>query len=126
MINIQFYYFIIGQLRVAMIRGNQNLRMPHGKLIDGRTVFAGAVLSTEASQREDFMIQQRRSEHFGDEYHLYSLIWSSQSLRFLIDDQEYGELLTGFAESNLNSRWRRGGPMAPFDRMASTHIHTYV
>ncbi|EDW19790.1 gram-negative bacteria-binding protein 1 [Drosophila mojavensis] len=106
-----------GQLRVAMIRGNQHLRLPHGKLIDGRTVFAGAVLSTEASQREDFMVQQRRSVHFGDNFHLYSLVWSSQGLRFLIDGQEYGKILTGFAESNLNPSWRRGGPMAPFDRM---------
>ncbi|XP_023162081.2 gram-negative bacteria-binding protein 1 isoform X2 [Drosophila hydei] len=106
-----------GQLRVAMSRGNQQLRLPHGKLIDGRTIFGGAVLSTEASQREDFMVQQRRSVHFGDDFHLYSLTWSSQSLRFSIDGQEYGELLTGFAESNLNPSWRRGSPMAPFDRM---------
>ncbi|XP_032289924.1 gram-negative bacteria-binding protein 1 [Drosophila virilis] len=106
-----------GQLRVAMARGNDQLRLPHGKLIDGRTLFAGAVLSTEASQREDFMVQQRRSVHFGDDFHVYSLIWSSQSLRFSIDGQEYGELLTGFAESDLNPSWRRGGPMAPFDRM---------
>ncbi|EDV98027.1 gram-negative bacteria-binding protein 1 [Drosophila grimshawi] len=106
-----------GQLRVAMTRGNDQLRLPHGKLIDGRTLYAGAVLSTEASQREDFFVQQRRSTHFGDDFHVYGLIWTSQSLRFSIDGQDYGELLRGFAESDLNASWRRGGPMAPFDRM---------
>lgn len=100
-----------------MARGNDQLRLPHGKLIDGRTLFAGPVLSTEASQREDFMVQQRRSGHFGDEYHVYALEWRSQSLRFSIDGQDFGELLPGFVDADLNPSWRRGGPMAPFDRM---------
>ncbi|KAH8410736.1 hypothetical protein KR222_002191, partial [Zaprionus bogoriensis] len=106
-----------GQLRVAMARGNDQLRLPHGKLIDGRTLLAGPVLSTEASQREDFMVQQRRSAHFGDDFHVYGMEWSSQSLRFSIDGQDFGELLTGFSDSDLNASWRRGTPMAPFDRM---------
>lgn len=109
-----------------MARGNGQLRLPHGKLIDGRTLFAGPVLSTEASQREDYMVQQRRSAHFGDEYHIYALDWSNQSLRFSIDGQDFGELLTGFADSDLNPSWRRGGPMAPFDRMVSFILVSYI
>ncbi|XP_017842219.1 gram-negative bacteria-binding protein 1 [Drosophila busckii] len=106
-----------GQLRIAMARGNDQLRLPHGKLIDGRTLYGGAVLSTEASQREDFMVQKRHSAHFGDDFHIYSLEWSNNSLRFSVDGQDYGELLKGFADSDLNASWRRGGEMAPFDRM---------
>ncbi|KAH8371084.1 hypothetical protein KR093_006167, partial [Drosophila rubida] len=105
-----------GQLRVAMARGNDQLRLPHGKLIDGRTLFAGPVLTTEASQREDFMVQLRRSVHFGNDFHVYGLEWSSRSLRFTVDGIEFGELIN-FADSGLNPSWRRGGPLAPFDRM---------
>ncbi|KAM8708590.1 hypothetical protein ACLKA7_015545 [Drosophila subpalustris] len=105
-----------GQLRVAMARGNDQLRLPQGKLVDGRTLLAGPVLSTEASQREDFMVQLRRSVHFGNDFHVYGLEWSSESLRFTIDGKDYGELLSNFADSDLNASWRRGGPMAPFDR----------
>ncbi|XP_034477241.1 gram-negative bacteria-binding protein 1-like [Drosophila innubila] len=106
-----------GQLRVAMARGNDHLRLPHGKLIDGRTLLAGPVLSTEASQREDFMVPLRRNVHFGNDFHVYGLEWSSQSFRFTIDGKEYGELSSIFADSHSNAGWRRGGPLAPFDRM---------
>lgn len=109
-----------------MARGNVQLRHPYGKLFDGRTLFAGPVLSTEASQREDFMVQQRRSVHFGDEYHIYALDWSSQSLRFSIDGQDFGELRAGFVDSDVNPSWRRGGPMAPFDRMVSFILVGYI
>lgn len=105
-----------GQLRVAMIRGNDQLRLPQGKLIDGRTLLAGPVLSTEASQREDFMVQLRRNIHFGNDFHVYGLEWSSEGLRFTIDGKDYGELLNNYADSDLNTSWRRGGPTAPFDR----------
>ncbi|EDW29568.1 GL22887 [Drosophila persimilis] len=106
-----------GQLRVAMARGNSKLRMPHGKLVDGRSLYAGPVLSTDALQREDIWVSQRRNIHFGDDFHTYSLDWSSKRLRFSVDGQVYGEMLSGFAELDLNTRWKRGGPMAPFDRM---------
>ncbi|XP_062132310.1 gram-negative bacteria-binding protein 1 [Drosophila sulfurigaster albostrigata] len=106
-----------GQLRVAMARGNDQLRLPHGKLIDGRTLFAGPVLSVEATQREDFMVQLRRSVHFGNDFHVYGLEWSSKSLRFTVDGIEFGEL-TNFVDSGLNPSWRRSSsPLAPFDRM---------
>ncbi|BFF97893.1 gram-negative bacteria-binding protein 1 [Drosophila madeirensis] len=106
-----------GQLRVAMARGNSKLRMPHGKLVDGRSLYAGPVLSTDALQREDIWASQRRNVHFGDDFHTYSLDWSSERLRFSVDGQVYGEMLSGFAELDLNTRWKKGGPMAPFDRM---------
>ncbi|SPP77312.1 gram-negative bacteria-binding protein 1 [Drosophila guanche] len=106
-----------GQLRVAMARGNSKLRMPHGKLVDGRSLYAGPVLSTDALQREDIWASQRRNVHFGDDFHTYSLDWSSERLRFSVDGQVYGEMLSGFAELDLNKRWKKGGPMAPFDRM---------
>jgi len=102
-----------------MIRGNDQLRLPQGKLIDGRTLLAGPVLSTEASQREDFMVQLRRNIHFGNDFHVYGLEWSSEGLRFTIDGKDYGELLNNYADSDLNTSWRRGGPTAPFDRKVS-------
>ncbi|XP_030376280.1 gram-negative bacteria-binding protein 1 [Scaptodrosophila lebanonensis] len=106
-----------GQLRIAFARGNTQLRQPHGKILDGRILYGGAVLSTEAAQREDFMVNQRRNEHYGNEFHVYGLEWSSEHLQFTVNGQPYGELLSGFVESDINPRWRRGGPMAPFDRL---------
>ncbi|XP_044313817.1 gram-negative bacteria-binding protein 1 [Drosophila rhopaloa] len=106
-----------GQLRVAMARGNSVLRMPRGKLVDGRSVYGGPVLSTDAHQREDLWLSQRRKSHFGDDFHVYSLDWSSSRLLFSVDGQIYGETLNGFTELELNPRWKQGSPMAPFDRM---------
>ncbi|KAH8234640.1 hypothetical protein KR032_001006 [Drosophila birchii] len=106
-----------GQLRVAMARGNTKLRMPHGKLVDGRTLYAGPVISTDARQREDMWVSQRRNSHFGDDFHTYSLDWSSSRLLFSVDGQVYGEMPSGFAELDLNPRWKQGATMAPFDRM---------
>lgn len=102
-----------------MARGNEHLHLRQGKFVDGRTLLAGAVLSTEASQREDFMVTLRRSVHFGNDFHVYGLEWSSQRLRFTVDGKDYGDLISNFADSDLNPSWRRGGQMAPFDRMVS-------
>ncbi|KAH8286836.1 hypothetical protein KR018_000718 [Drosophila ironensis] len=106
-----------GQLRVALARGNAKLKMPRGKLVDGRSLYGGPVLSTEAQQREDAWVSQRRSTHFGNEFHTYALDWTSTRLQFSVDGQVYGELLSGFAELDLNPRWKQGAPMAPFDKM---------
>ncbi|KAH8373345.1 hypothetical protein KR009_001292 [Drosophila setifemur] len=106
-----------GQLRVALARGNTKLKMPRGKLVDGRTLYGGPVISTDAQLREDIWISQRRNAHFGDEFHTYSLDWSSERLIFSVDGQVYGEMLSGFAELDQNPRWKQGGHIAPFDRM---------
>ncbi|XP_017072228.1 gram-negative bacteria-binding protein 1 [Drosophila eugracilis] len=106
-----------GQLRVALARGNSVLRMPRGKLVDGRSLYGGPVLSTDAHQREDLWLSKRKISHFGDDFHTYGLEWGSNRLLFSVDGQVYGEMLNGFAELDENPRWKQGGPMAPFDRM---------
>ncbi|EDX10975.1 gram-negative bacteria-binding protein 1 [Drosophila simulans] len=106
-----------GQLRVALARGNSVLRMPRGKLVDGRSLYGGPVLSTDAHQREDLWLSKRKISHFGDDFHTYSLDWSSNRLLFSVDGQVYGEMLNGFTELDENPRWKQGGPMAPFDKM---------
>lgn len=111
-----------GQLRVALARGNSVLRMPRGKLVDGRSLYGGPVLSTDAQQREDLWLSKRKISHFGDDFHTYSLDWSSNRLLFSVDGQVYGEMLNGFTELDENPRWKQGGPMAPFDKMVSLVI----
>ncbi|KAH8267859.1 hypothetical protein KR026_009462 [Drosophila bipectinata] len=106
-----------GQLRVAFARGNSKLKMPRGKLVDGRSLYGGPILSPDAQLREDSLVSQRRSSHFSNDFHTYSMDWSSTGLQFSVDGQIYGEILNGFAELDLNPRWKQGGPMAPFDRL---------
>ncbi|XP_068142004.1 gram-negative bacteria-binding protein 1 isoform X2 [Drosophila tropicalis] len=106
-----------GQLRIAMARGNSQLRLPRGKPIDGHSLYGGPVLTTAADHREDFWATQRRKSHFGDAFHVYGLDWTSQGLRFSVDGVFYGDTIADIAASDFNPSWRRGGPMAPFDRM---------
>lgn len=58
-------------------------------------------------------------EHFGNDFHTYSIIWTNSSIRFLVDGLEYGTDTGGY--KNLQSipnaiHWESGTNMAPFDQ----------
>lgn len=67
-----------------------------------------------------------------DEFHLYRVDWTSKSIRFFVDDIEYGIVDGGFKnDEQLNAeareRWQEGGWMAPFDtEVFQVHLSTSI
>lgn len=59
------------------------------------------------------------SEHFGNDFHTYAIVWTNSSIRFSVDGLEYGTDTGGYKQlkSVPNSKyWEHGTQMAPFDQ----------
>lgn len=109
-----------GQLRIAFIRGNTNLNTENRINIDGRSLYGGAILTGDPLKRENSYVKTTKSNHFGSDYHVYSMIWSPDEIIFKVDGKEYGKLEGGFASLYPeNENLRKGGKLAPFDQEVS-------
>lgn len=57
-------------------------------------------------------------EHWANDFHTYSIIWTNTSIRFMVDDLEYGTDTGGY--KNLQNQyakyWQSGSNIAPFDQ----------
>ncbi|XP_075164783.1 gram-negative bacteria binding protein 1 [Haematobia irritans] len=118
-------YYRNGEIRIAFSRGNNDLQLDDMD-IGGKRLFGGVVLSRIAENRHDFMVNvtlndvDGSSEHFGDKFHLYSLIWKPDELLFSIDGYTYGKIQTNFKRilnDNDHQNWKIGDDDAPLDQM---------
>lgn len=98
-----------GQLRVAYIRANPVLRTRSGQAIDGSYLFGGAILKTGEADRDSWLKSIQGSEHWGNQFHTYSLTWTDNSITLAVDGSPYAIINGGF---NRNS----ASAMAPFDK----------
>lgn len=130
-----------GLLRVAFIRGNENLKTQSGEPIDGRKLSGGAVLVNREKYRDLWMkVRDQRNlrshshflllllqstfqgNHFGDDFHTYQLLWTNKSLILSVDDVTYGTIDGDFREVarmnnvTVSSQLYGGEYMAPFDK----------
>lgn len=57
-------------------------------------------------------------EHFGHQFHVYTLVWSDTEISLKVDGQQYGKFVGDDFRINgpANASWRSGGNMAPFDQ----------
>ncbi|XP_017481410.1 PREDICTED: gram-negative bacteria-binding protein 1 isoform X2 [Rhagoletis zephyria] len=107
-----------GQMRIAFIRSNLNLRTREGVEEGGRVLHGGAVLSSEANTRDTFMANTSQDQHFGETFHIYSLTWNDRQLSLDVDGKNYGTVDGGFAQkaNGYNNAWANSNYMAPFDQ----------
>lgn len=58
-------------------------------------------------------------DHFGNDFHTYSIIWTNTSIKFIVDDLEYGSDTANFKKVKTLPNalyWESGSTMAPFDQ----------
>uniref|UniRef100_A0AAG5DBC2 GH16 domain-containing protein n=1 Tax=Anopheles atroparvus TaxID=41427 RepID=A0AAG5DBC2_ANOAO len=111
-----------GQMWIAHIRANRMLVSADGKQIDGHRLRGGVLISNTGPLREDFLRSNLNDEHFGDQFHVYGLMWTPDQISLTIDGFQYGTLRTNFRQHghqrNLTQAnlWNVNAPLAPFDR----------
>ncbi|KAG4076072.1 hypothetical protein HA402_010867 [Bradysia odoriphaga] len=114
--------FNSGLLRVAFIRGNENLKTKNDEPIDGRKLSGGAVLVSREKFRDLWMRSKFNEHHYGDDFHTYELRWTNKSIELGVDGVTYGTIEGGFrdlARTNnvsVSAQLYAGEYMAPFDK----------
>uniref|UniRef100_T1GKW3 GH16 domain-containing protein n=1 Tax=Megaselia scalaris TaxID=36166 RepID=T1GKW3_MEGSC len=71
------------------------------------------------SDQRDFLKSKRNNEHYGNQFYNFELLWTPKSLRFYVDDVQYGEIKpNNLANTNIKhaSIWSTGEELAPFDK----------
>ena len=107
-------------MRIAYTRGNINLKWQN-KNIDGGRLFGGVLLNEKFDRRHQFMKDTTlpNVDHFGNQFHIYSLTWLPDELILAVDGNEYGRIPTNFKEQITESVWNLGEKNAPLDKMVS-------
>lgn len=86
------------QIRIAFVRGNEELIDSDGTDLSGKVLYAGLVSDTE-KYKFDFH-QKALPEHFGNDYHIYTLIWKSNEITMMVDGVDYGTIRKNLDEFN--------------------------
>ncbi|XP_065362113.1 uncharacterized protein LOC135955682 [Calliphora vicina] len=107
-----------GEMRIAYARGNHNL-MWQNKNINGARLYGGAIVNKDAELRHQYMKNTTlpNVNHFGDEFHVYTLTWKPDQLILMVDGNEYGRIETNFKKRINEPIWSNGEDNAPFDQM---------
>lgn len=110
-----------GQMRVAFIRSNRDL-MKDDRQISGNKLSGGLVLDIGQTNRQSWMSGHVNDRHLGEEFHTYSLTWTTSSISVALDGITYASYNSLFKnqakDKNIASSaaWINGGTMAPFDK----------
>lgn len=116
-----------GEIDLMESRGNRNLfdgDTNVGVEQVGSTLHFGPRWDTNGWPTAHFTSNQEPGTGFNDNFHTYKLVWTNESMTFLIDDVETGVVEAGegfwarggFNETNRENPWRRASTMAPFDQ----------
>ncbi|XP_034108697.1 gram-negative bacteria-binding protein 2 [Drosophila albomicans] len=90
------------QLRIAQARGNANLRSNKQEDISGNRLYGGMIVWQHGTALE-FLSNHLSKQHYGDEFHNYTMIWHRDKLTLMVDDEIYGELYDGLPFFNERS-----------------------
>ncbi|XP_065362114.1 gram-negative bacteria-binding protein 1-like [Calliphora vicina] len=101
-------YYKSGEMRIAYARGNHNL-MWKNKNISGARLFGGVIINKHADMRHQDMNDTTlpNVNHFGDEFHLYTLTWKPDQLILMVDGNEYGRIKTNLKEHITKTIWNK-------------------
>lgn len=112
-----------------------------GKILTGATIVAPGDISRETTRKSvsiNYILRGSRiqllmlmlflkrqqihfgREHFGNDFHTYSIVWTNSSIKFSVDGLEYGTDTGGFKQLRTIPNavfWENGGTMAPFDQV---------
>lgn len=140
--------FASGLMRVAFMRANEVLRTTNQSAnIGGNVLYGGVVISGSSNNVEHIrdlfskkvgcvkighrasidvhliilLQSDSTSQHWGNQFHVYELVWTDNNITLAVDGQVYGLIDGGFKNdkrlANIEARQRWGeGWMAPFDK----------
>ncbi|XP_061393596.1 gram-negative bacteria-binding protein 2 [Musca vetustissima] len=87
------------QMRIAFARGNEQLLITNPmKDIGGRRLYGGLVKYFD--QYENNLKELYANEHFGNDFHIYTLTWTNNSIAVSVDGRTYGEFQENLNEFN--------------------------
>ncbi|XP_055376281.1 beta-1,3-glucan-binding protein 2-like [Condylostylus longicornis] len=120
-----------GQLRVGFIRGNRQILdlKSQATNLDGRTLYGGAILEPRKFGRH-FLKTKMQEKHYGEDFHIYALVWTENNIELYVDDIKYGtiekglwhkiqgkpSILSNIKDGRVNYWSSAGNLMAPFDK----------
>ncbi|XP_053674668.1 beta-1,3-glucan-binding protein [Anopheles nili] len=117
-----FADYASGQMWIAHVLANRQLMAADGKQLDGRRLRGGVLITNTEPVRSEFLRSNVNDDHFGDQFHVYGLVWTPEQIALTIDGFQYGTLRQNFRQlahqRNLTqaTHWNAEAPLAPFDR----------
>ncbi|XP_065361463.1 gram-negative bacteria-binding protein 2 [Calliphora vicina] len=86
------------QIHIAFARGNEELLTTNNLDLSGKVLYAGIVRDVENNNR-DFK-QKSSGEHYGNDFHIYTLNWKSNEITMEVDGVQYGTITDNLDEFN--------------------------
>lgn len=114
-------FFASGQIRIGFVRGNSRLSY-NGKDIDGKELSGTLVMVNPQEQRSKWTRVTQSANHWGDDFHNYTLTWTPTAITMSVDGRLYADFRSPLCTHGLcdqiqhKDAWARGSPMAPFDQ----------
>ena len=78
------------QIRIAFARGNEHLLTTDNLDLSGKVLFGGIV--TDVENNVNLFHQKPASEHYGNNFHVYTLIWKTNEISLEVDGVKYGTI----------------------------------
>lgn len=109
-------------MRIGFIRGNEKLQTAENDNIGGHVLSGGAILAPTYEKREFMMRNTQGVEHFGNDYHIYSLLWTPKVISVAVDNMTYaifiGNIKNKAERENIPSarNWDGNSDLSPFDK----------
>ncbi|XP_059622331.1 beta-1,3-glucan-binding protein-like [Phlebotomus argentipes] len=111
-----------GLMRVAFIHSNKQLQTEQGAETDGLYLRGQLVLDRSEANREKWMKVEIGQQHWGADFHEYSLTWTDEMISMAVDGKPYAHFRDKFCDKdhpcNIEhaSLWESGSKLAPFDQ----------
>lgn len=89
-LNYERLFYTI-QIGIAFARGNTHLHTVHKEDISGNRLYGGMIF---LDHRPPVQVLKNTlsANHFGDDFHNYTMIWQRNKLTLMVDDKVYGEI----------------------------------
>lgn len=117
-----------GEIDLLELRGNRHLydgNINVGSEQAGSTLHFGPQWDINGWEKAHYIKNRNpKNPAYTQDFHVYKLIWTPSSIKFLIDNQSMGTVDAGegfwkrgkFQSSNMVNPWSNGTAMAPFDQ----------
>ncbi|EDW79053.1 uncharacterized protein Dwil_GK10581 [Drosophila willistoni] len=87
------------QLRIAFARGNIHLRNVNQEDVSGSHLYGGMVI-WHHGRPVQYLRDKLIKEHYGDDFHNYTMIWQRDKVTLMVDEEVYGEVYEGLPYFN--------------------------